>query len=157
MSNSITKRNSGHAILVTMTEFGDDYITRKSDYIFATMPYQSQSKFSIIICNNKKTYLNKDSLYISKYSNLPPMVVRGENANQICAKIEEKCSEFFARTRSGFIIEIADNKIGVGLRNARFGKHFRLFNKELTKEQTRQAIAEITDFLLYLKAVVEQD
>ena len=106
--------------------------------------------------NRPATYLYRDNLYIPRYSNIPPFVISGETSENICRSIEDICSNFFAKTRSKYVLIIKDSMIGLGLNAARFGKYNRVFNKKKTVQLIDKAINEITEFLGQIKEIVEK-
>ncbi len=141
-----------------LTRPGDDYGSSRSyySYIFAVVKWNEESDFDIELNNIPSEYLNKDNQYISKFSNLPPFLFSGDKAEEICEKIEEICSNFFAKTRSKYVLAIRAGTIGLGLKNARFGRLNRIFNKQKTIDQTKEAIEEIEQFLLQIKEIVKK-
>lgn len=118
--------------------------------------YDNENIVDIVLNNRSSTYLHRDNIYISKYSNLPPFVISGETSENICRSIEDICSNFFAKTRSKYVLVIRNGMIGLGLDSARFGKFNRIFNKNKTLELIDDAINEMTDFLLKIKGVIEK-
>ncbi len=129
----------------------------KRNYIFATSTYNNSKDFSIVINNNLLFFLQKENKYNSKYSNVPPFIITGENAEIICQKIEELCSDFFSKLRFKYVLKIQNNKISIGLKHARFGMLNRLINQNKTIAYTNEAIDEISEFLMKLKIILEED
>ena len=128
---------------------------RYFNYIFGVGPLLKNNEIDISLSNVFGGYSTKDNLFISHYSNLPPYVVNDENQKIMCEKIDEVCSKFFAKIRSRYVLLIKGGMIRIGFSNARFGKHNYLFNKSKKDELTREAVEEITDFLLQLKTIIE--
>lgn len=124
-------------------------------YIFAIYTYNNIGDFDIEINERLYSYLNKDNIYIPRYSNLPPFIISGEMAESVCQKIEEICSEFFSKTRFCNVLIINHGKIGLGLSSARFGICNRIFDKNKTIAQTKEAIREIEEFLLQLRSILD--
>ena len=126
------------------------------NYIFAITQYESDNNMNLLLTNSLEKYLSAENLYISKYSNLPPFVISNENDENICKDIEKLCSDFFARTRSTYVLMIEAERISLGLNSARFGKFNSIFNKKRKKELTEEAMHEISEFLLQIKNVIEE-
>lgn len=132
------------------------HVERLTNYIFSVVPYERINDISVVVTNISDNYIGKDNMYISKYSNLPPFVtLKGETEN-ICNNIEEICSDFFAKTRSKYVLIIENGRIGLGLKTAKFGKFNRIINKKRTKKLTEEAMQEISEFLLQIKSVIEK-
>ncbi len=131
-----------------------DYYTSYYNYIVASNNYSSAKRFSIKINNRPSVYLNKDNQYISKYSNLPPFLIDGNDAKYYSSRIEEICSDFFSKTRSKYVLMIEGGLIVLGLKSARFGGTNRIFNKNKTIELTKEAIEEIANFMIKIRNVL---
>lgn len=125
-------------------------------YIFAITPYEGEIDVGIVLTNNGNNYLDKDNIYISKYSNLPPFILNKQNDEKISRCIEEICSKFFSKTRFKYVLIIENGRICVGLKNATFGVINRVFNKKKTKKLIDEAIQEIESFLLDIRNIIEK-
>lgn len=145
--------------------FGDyrkSYNFRK--YIFAFGYYDIDYKVNILLTNISAVYAriidggipraNSYNTYFSDYSNVPPAYIRSETDKIICSKIDKICSDFFAKTRSKYVLIIENGRIGLGLKTAKFGKFNRIINKKRTKKLTEEAMQEISEFLLQIKNVI---
>lgn len=77
-----------------------------------------------------------------------------EHDLNVCRNIEEKCADFFAKTRSKYVLTIDGGTIGLGLKSAKFGEVNRIINKQKTKKLTEEAMQEISEFLLQIKNVI---
>lgn len=126
------------------------------NYIFAITQYESDNNMNLLLTNSLEKYLDAENIYISKYSNLPPFVISNENDENICKDIEKLCSDFFARTRSTYVLIIEAERISLGLNSARFGKFNSVFNKKRKKKLTEEAMQEISEFLLQIKSMIEK-
>ena len=135
----------------------DSYSTWYYSFIIASECYDSINNIDIEINNSLSAYLNKDNQYITKYSNLPPFLISGEYAEDICNSIEEICSDFFSKTRSRYVLIIRGGTIGLGLKSARFGRINRIFNRNKTAKLTKEAIEEIENFLLRIKNALDRE
>lgn len=130
--------------------------THYNEIIFSTAYYNSQNDINIILNNRLTTYLQKDNIYVSRYSNLPPFVINNEISENVCNHIAEVCSNFFAKTRDNYVLMIQNGSIGLGIGNARFGKINRIFNKNKTRRLTGEAVEEISQFMLEIKSILER-
>lgn len=125
-------------------------------FIFSKVNFESEKNINIVLCNDSSTYLHKDNIYIPKYSNLPPFVISGDVSESVCSNIEKICSDFFAKIRSKYVLTIQEGTIGLGIKDARFGRLNRIFNKDKTIKEIDEAVNEISDFLTQIKGIVEK-
>lgn len=144
--------------IVTSTSSDGTDSTYYYSYIFSKLDYEKENEnvIDIVLNNCSATYLHRENIYIPKYSNLPPFVISGEKSESICNSIEGICSDFFAKTRSKYVLTITNGVIGLGLKSARFGRYNRVFNKDKTVKETDEAINQISDFLIQIKNIVEK-
>lgn len=135
-------------------------------YIFAFGYYDIDYKVNILLTNIFAVYAriidggmpraNPYNTYFSDYSNVPLAYICSETDKIICSKIDKICSDFFAKTRSKYVLIIENGQIGLGLKAAKFGKFNRIINKKRTKKLTEEAMQEISEFLLQIKSVIEK-
>jgi len=134
-----------------MNEKNKYYITD----ICALINYNSSAKINIKLTNKVKTLFTASRIHVSKYSNLLPYMIVNDDSIDFCSKIDKECSDFFARTRHEYYLIISGGAILLGLSHARFGKNNKIFNKNRTVELTKEAIEEISEFLIKIKSIIE--
>ncbi len=153
------KLNNGVEIWSCYTHNFDGESHISSNAIFSTVDYKkSESKSDIYVNINPLEQSNKNKYYLSKYSNLPPIVISdNEDSRKVCQEIEDCCSKFFSKVRLGYVLLIDNDSIGLALELAKFGEYRRLINTEKTKKMVEEAVNEISAFLEQIRDIIQND
>lgn len=123
--------------------------------VFAVIAYENDENAKITITNHVDFCFDENKKDFLKYYNLSAPIKDEQKNNEIIKVIEETCSNFFPKIRSKYVLIIENGQIGLGLKNATFGKVFRILNKQKTKRLTEEAMQEIEEFMLNIKEILE--